>query len=121
MMSWDTFVISNGFHVQKKTMLGIPLVDIDMPGTRAIGRAFGIIRRNCIFGAGCFHRYGEQLAFWQEAKKFWKVWFHTRKVMVLKVEKLLPRSGLKPVLIFNGLVKGGEISKPSLCATASIS
>jgi hypothetical protein len=62
MVAGNPFMVGDRFDVQNQAAFGIPLIDIDVTGTRTVRSAVRIIRRHRVLGARGFHGDHCQLA-----------------------------------------------------------
>ena len=109
MMPGHAFVIGDGLDVQRQAMLRVPLIHVDVPGTRPVLCSSIVVSRDRILGAKWIHGDDLKLVLRQPSKQFGQLCFHLPGVFGVQVEHLLARSRVELAVVLDVFIQAGQV------------
>src|SRR6266567_2804961 len=113
-MPRKSFVIRDGFKIQKQSILRICHIHVDVSGPRTIGRAMAIIGGNGCACAICCHWYHFKLCFRKAAEFLWEIFADFIQMRLVKAHDLLATSAVKRTVLADRFMEAIEILEAHL-------
>src|ERR1700733_4159154 len=114
MVAGNALVVGDGLNVQHQAVLRVPLVDVDVTGTRTIRSAPRVIRGHRILRARGFHGNNRELALRKMAEELGQVRLHVVRVIRVKIKALLAGSRIEASFVLNVIVEARQVLESQL-------